>query len=131
MNTITTLDRASLRLLDQEIAKALQVVAEQHGLSIAIKPGTFSSNFATLKVEIQTKNSNGEVNSKERQDYLLYASLEGLKPEWLGKQFRLDGRFYTVTGYVPRRHKMPINAKRDDGKEFKFTSNQIKVAFAA
>jgi hypothetical protein len=61
------------------------------------------------------------------KDFINYASMYGLEPSDLGKEFKSRGKTYRITGFKPRSHKYPILAVNvRTGKAFKFMVEDVK-----
>lgn len=116
---ITEINRDVIRLLRPKIEAALAGIAKEHDLVIKLGAGNFMPTNLTLKLEIATKTEDGEVNSREVEDFKHNAFLYGLKAEDLGKEFTFRGETYMITGLRRKAHKNPILVKRvHDGKVF-------------
>jgi hypothetical protein len=129
---IRVFDRTSAKMLGAEIEAALQDVARKHGIAIRRGHGTFdNSNFA-LKVECSViDQGTGEAITREKRDFTAYATLYGLEPSDLGRQFEFRGHIYTITGLKTGASRFPILAERGaDGKTFKFPVDTIKARLA-
>jgi len=114
----------------QLIRQAVDVVikAEMAKLGLDAKSGrmTYSDGSCTLKVEIVTRNADGSANSKQAEDFKAYASMYGLEPEDLGKEFTHRGVVYKIVGLKTRGRKFPIQVERvHDGKTFKFPDHTV------
>ena len=127
---ITQFDRATCRMVSQAIEKAVQGVAEEFGIGIRRGRGTFSGPTFTMKLECGIK-ENGEVLTKEAQDFKQLASAYGLKPTDLGRTFCLRGNSYKIVGLKARSTKYPILVERADGKRFKQDESTVKAMLAA
>lgn len=125
---ITIFDRSSCRLLREEIDAALIPVADKFGISFKGGPIRFSSDNMTIKIEAATKDSDGQVNSKEKTNFDLYGKSYGFEPEDFGAAFKLRGESYEIIGLTPRSRKFPVLGKRTDGKVFKFNSTDVLMA---
>lgn len=87
----------------------------------------FSDANFTVKLEAALI-VDGEVKSKEAAEFEQYAGLVGLKPEDLGRQFKANGKMYTISGLKMTNHKYPIIATNRYGQPYKFTETQVKLA---
>lgn len=109
-----------LRAINADLSQALVAIAEKHGVQIKVGSGSFTSDNATVKVEIAAIASDGTAKTKEATDFERYATSYGLKPEDLGKTFSYGGKEYTLVGAKPRSTKYPLLAKDNrSGKTFK------------
>jgi cell division ATPase FtsA len=122
-----TINKDTLRLLREEINEAVNSVAEKHGIKIHAGNATYSHSGtnATFKLEVAIE-KDGEVIDKDAQSFLDYATLLGLEPEMLFKQFKAYGKTYKLVGYSPRAQKYPFLAERD-GKRYKLPKDAVKA----
>jgi hypothetical protein len=106
---ITTFTRQNLPALRADIDAALKAVGEKHGIVVKTDGGgSFSPTNYTVKVGAAVKAENGEVVTKEAQDFKMLASSYGLPLEMLNKEFFVAGVSHKVTGIYPRKHKYPV-----------------------
>ena len=124
---INQFDRTNLRMIREMIDQELADLGERLGVSIKAGSASFTSNNATYKLQIATISEEGEICTKEAEDFKLYCFRWGLAPDDLGREFNFRGNTYTITGAKPRSYQYPILATRGyDGKSFKFAVDQIK-----
>jgi len=124
---ITRIDRPTCRLLRERINESLQTLADELGVEIEAGNASYSGANATFKLLISTKNTDGTVNSKEAENFKVYAYRWGLSPDDLYKTFDSKGETYKITGASPRASRYPILAERvSDSREFKFPADIIK-----
>ena len=127
---ITTINRETLRQLEDIINAKLVEVSGETGLAIKWQSASFLSTTAIIKLSVGVVGENGEVSTKEADDYRYFAPLCDLPLDWLGKSFHKDRREYTVRGYLSRSKRMPILCERDDGKQFKFPIFSVREYMA-
>jgi|GEM_PF-716710 len=125
---ITSFDRSTCRLLRNELDATLKSLADKYDISIKAGGARFSSDNATFKLEIATKGSDGQVNSREKTDFEIYAGVFGFKSDDFGATFRLYGEDYTIIGLKPRSRKYPVLGKRKDGKVYKLNATDVLMA---
>jgi len=129
---ITQIDRSVCRLLRERLDISLKALAEELGVEIEAGNASFNGSNATFKLKISTKNNDGTVNSKEAEDFKMYAFRWGLKPEDLNKEVIINGETYRISGAKPRSSKYPILAEQLTGSRagttFKFTPFRIQLA---
>ena len=125
---ITRFDRPTIKALRTPIEDALKDLATKHGIVIKVGNGSYTEATVTFKLELATIDKTGTVQSKEAQDFKMYALLFGLKTENLGQSF-LDysGEKFTVIGAKPRSTKFPILVEDSKGKRFKFPANRVQL----
>ena len=124
---IEQFDKPILRLLSAEIEQALAPIATKYGISLTYKGASYSATNATLKIEAATIGTSGD-QSKEREDFKLYAGMYGLKATDLDAKIIYAGKPYQITGMNPRRTKYPIMARRFDGVSMCLTASGVKSA---
>jgi hypothetical protein len=67
----------------------------------------------------------GEVVTKESEDFRRYAHEYGLKPEWLGKTFESRGQEFTIVGLSTRAKKYKVIARNSEGVGYKFHHDSV------
>jgi hypothetical protein len=129
---ITTIDRATCKLLRDEMNAALQAVATKHGIQITAKNGTFSPTAFTLKFEAAVIGSSGVAETKEREAFKQLAELYSLKADWLDKSFNHGSDSYTIIGLNSRKHKRPVLCQQKaNGKVYLFEARLVQMLMAA
>lgn len=121
-------DKAAVRTLRDQIQAALDELSEQLDVQIKLGSATFTSENITFKMEVASLNDDGEAISRMVTDFQRMASLYGLKPEDLNREFTMRGNTYKVVGAVPRRSKYPLVCECN-GKRFKFAAETVKMCF--
>lgn len=125
---IKSFDRSNLRVLADDIRTALKSVASKHGISLTYKNARFSASNVTIKLEGAVIGTGGVVETKEHQDWKLYAPRYGLNTEWLGKAFVHGPDQFVISGLSTRKSKYPVLATCiRNQKRFKFPANTVKV----
>ena len=125
---ITSLDRAAVKSLRDEMSAALKAVAARHGIEITVGNASFSHTNAKFSVALAVKDKRGKVLSAEAEAFKRHAERFGLVPEDLNKSFKYADRKYTITGCLPRSRRYPILARRDDGTTVKFNAKMVSNA---
>jgi hypothetical protein len=119
-------DKTNCRLLAEEIERALEPVAERHGIVIQRGRGSFSPTNYTLKVECSVR-LHGETVTREAEAFKRYAEHYGFKPEDLGKIISHGGRQFRIIGLKPLSRRFPILAERlPDCKRFGLPANALR-----
>lgn len=128
---ITEFDKTNLRLLRAAIDDALAPVATQFNISLKCGNASYRPERVTFKVEGALIDSNtGVAMTKERQDFVQYAPLEGIPADKLDKVFKFRNEAYVITGYKSKSWKNPILGKNTStGKTYKFSTSMVKAAF--
>lgn len=130
MPTAKKIDRATLRLISEDALKALQEVADKYGITLSQGRSTYSNgDTGTLKFEmvLRTQDADGNVLSRQALDFQKHASLYGLDPSDLGREFDSNGKKYRITGLAGGRSTYPILAENlSNGKTYKFAADIIQ-----
>jgi len=116
------INRDFLKRIRPAIEKDLMDLSKTHNINIKCGSASFGDNHATFKLEISTIGENGEVMTKEAEDFKVYCHRWGLKESDLGRTFNHFGDTYKITGAKPRSSKYPILAKKltGNGGTYKF-----------
>ncbi len=126
MATISKFDKATAKMVSEEVLSALRAVAEKHGLGVVSKGGKYSLETFTPRFEFAIKSKEGILETTEAKNFKVWAESFGLTADDLGKTFLFRGSKYTITGLKPSAPKFPILAKREDGRGFKFPAESVK-----
>jgi hypothetical protein len=127
-----TLERSSVRALSEDIMEALKTVADKHGIHFASKGARFTPSNCTFKIEASVIGDNGVVESQERKDFVQYAFMYKLKPEWLDKTFVHGTDTFTITGLSTRKSKNPVLCRNErNQKTYIFPANTVAVMMYA
>ena len=104
-----------------------EVVEKEFGteLKFQMKGFSYSAENCTFKIEAATIAHDGVVNSQERKAFVRLADMYGMAPAFLDKTFKQGAYSFTVTGLNTRRRKYPVCCKRDDGKNYSFTTDTV------
>lgn len=105
--------RPLLRTLHAEFTEALEAVAKRHGVGIQLGNASFTSQNATFKVQVAVTGKGGVADTREAQDFRIFASSYGLSADDLGQTFPYGGKEYTIVGLSRKSTKYPILCKRD------------------
>jgi hypothetical protein len=126
---ITRCNQDVVRMLRNEIQKALNKVASTHGVSVRLGSGSYTEQNVRFALEVATIGQDGEVNNREASDFKSMAHLYGLKPNDLGKTVELRGTKFEIVGLRTKSYRFPIMGKRlYDGKIFKLPAESIASA---
>lgn len=129
MPKITTLDKSTIQTIRGEIALALKDIENRYGIVLKTGSCRYSSSAATMKLEIATIGSQGEVVDVEMAALRANYRLLGLEDKHLTQQFRLGGKTFQLKGYKAARYAKPFSLHCvDDGKTYVARETQVKVA---
>jgi hypothetical protein len=120
------MDKALVKAIVADMEKAMQLVADLHGVDYQRKAGTFTSTSLNVRgVFSVVEKGEGGVNlaSPEAAAFTRYAASEGIDPDALGKTVTYGGYEYRIVGFRPKASKFPIMVERvSDGKRMAFTA---------
>lgn len=128
---ITEFNRKTCCSVSEQIEAHLAGLADELGIKITSKGGSYSDTSYTLKIECATISEDGQVQTKEATDFALYASRYGLEADDLGKTFTRSGDLYTIVGCKPRSRKYPILVRKSGGKLIKFPADTVRLHLQA
>jgi hypothetical protein len=125
------MDRETVKTIAAKVEDAVRAIGEEHGVQIKYKGGNYTESSAVLKLEV-AEIRGGEAVTREAEDFRRYASLFGLRPEDLGREFKdWSGDAYKVVGAKPNSRKYPILVKNlTSGKTFKFPEGRVQAALS-
>ena len=124
------MNKAQVQQMRTEIKTALSDVAKKYGMDITKANATYNDCGVDWRLSFSGQNSSG--NTAEEQHYADYASMYGMKSEWLGQNYKdWNGDEFTLVGMKSRRQKYQFLGKRvSDGRTYKFMANHIVEAFS-
>lgn len=128
---MNTINRENIRLLQSDMMEALKDVALKHGVQFSYKGGNFTPENVTLKIEAALLGANGVAETKERNNFVRYAGMYNLKPEWIDQTFELDEDTYTIVGLNTRKQKCPVLCKNSAGKTYCIRHTTVQMAMNA
>ena len=121
------MDTNKIRLMREAIDTALVSVGEQFKVQIKAGNASYRDSSVTFKVEANEIGDIGEVEPKEKQDFLRFARSYGFQPSDFGKGFQLaNSKVYKIAGLKPRSQKYPVLGESEDGRLFKFDTETVK-----
>ncbi len=128
MAKITQFDSVACRHLRERLNSALAAVAADEGIKLEIGKMTYTRDgkFVSMKLDAAIVLGDGRAASREADDFLKYAAMEGLKPEHLNAQVSLGGRKFTIRGYRARSPRKPIELEDAGGKIYVTTVADVK-----
>lgn len=128
-NVLTKFDRETARLFADRVKAVLSPLAQEFGLDVALRGGTYDDLKLLSKVEFTVKTTGNGVSGAEAE-FGKYCGWFGLTPDAFGASFSYNGKLYTVAGIAPKRLKRPIiGARVPDGKRFLFEAEVVKRCF--
>lgn len=126
---IKQFDKATCRLIGQEVEAALAAVAAKHGLVATYAGGSFTGAEFTAKARFSLAQSNPAAADAERAEFAQYCEFFGLKPEHYGKTVSTPKGELTLIGFELKRSKFPIKVRHANG-EVKLYTAEVTKRFA-
>jgi hypothetical protein len=127
---ITKFDKPSCKMVGQEIEKALQAFAAQHGITIQYGGGSIKSDIDfSLKLRLQVADPAAR-EAGERQEFKMYCGIYHLTEDHYGKVAQINGRAMRLVGFAPNRPKFPLKAQCLDNGEIRLLTEKSLPRFA-
>ncbi len=127
-----SLTKESVRLLRDSLDKFLSDFETVTGFKATVGHGRFSADSVVFKVELGRVGADGQANTQAADAFRQLAGLYGLQADDLGRQFRLRGEQFVITGASHRSRKYPILARSvSTGRGWKFPPDAVRRALEA
>ena len=126
---ITRFTRESVKLISDEIDKALDVIREAYGLKeLYLESVNFMLDSMTVKLKGRTYPEKDTLVTDYREaETKFFLERFELPDDFLQMQFIMGGKHYMVERIETRNPKYPVIAQcLDDGKNYKFSVEQMK-----
>lgn len=126
---IEKIDRNVCKDIRSELDSELASIGERLGLSLRMGGGSFSSDSATFKLEVELLSETGRPISKEETYLNQNHEFLGIPKDWLGAKLKdpRTGKLYYLRGYKSRAPKRPFIIETVDGfNQFITTEKAIK-----
>ena len=125
---ISGFNKQNIRQLQNELESAIKKICRQYELDVEMDGGVFNDTTASLKFKITVPNSDGTKRNPLIEDFKKYASVYGLDPTDLGREFDSGTSRYTIIGLKPQNRDYPIIVRGARGGEFKFRASDVRTA---
>ena len=123
---IKQFDRKNLKALRQDMNAALAAIEAQYGIKIHVGNASFSDNEVTFKTKCNTIGEGGKAQTKEANQWKLYAELNGVGQFSVGDRVTIQGQVFTIEGWNTRAKKSPVMIKDvATGKSYKCPKNVL------
>ena len=125
------MDKDKALQVRSQVIEDLAALCDERGLSLSVQ-GTvkYGPTYVTLTLQFAEVGAGGVVQSREAEDFAMFATLDDVPKSALGRTFVVNGAEFKLTGYNLRATKSPYLATRlSDGKRFKFTPAAIRREF--
>ena len=126
---VNKIDRDFCKDIRSELDSVLASIGEKLGVSLRMGGGSFSSDSATFKLEVELLSETGRPISKEETYLNDNHELLGIPKDWLGAKLKdpRDGKLYYLRGYKARSPKRPFIIETVDGfNKYVTTESGIK-----
>ena len=132
------IDRALLKAIHDDVNVALAIVAKKHGVLLSMGNARFTTTSATMKMDISIADAGtiaagttGGVTAKTARaeaDFKAYATMHGLKPEWLHTSVMIHGKSLEIAGLLPNKHKNVVLVRGTGGGQYIISAREILAA---
>jgi len=123
---IQQFDRKNLKALRQDMNDVLKAVELRYGIQINVGNASFSDNEVTFKTKCNTIGEGGKAQTKEANQWKLYAELNGVGQFSVGDRVTIQGQVFTIEGWNTRAKKSPVMIKDvATGKSYKCPKNVL------
>lgn len=112
----------------RESEEALKTIAEKYNVNIKTGKIKYDSDSFDMNVSVTKKEVNGK--SFEQAEFEKYCFLYGFSPEDYNKTFISGGKKFILYGFKTSARTMPVLAKGNDGKNYKFGTEVKKLIVA-
>lgn len=125
---IKSFDKSNLKQLRVDMESALLAVAQKHNIKIQVGSARFTETNTTFKVELSTKSTDGQVNTRSVSDFKELCASYGLKPEHLGQTFTYAGERFRLDGMAGARSikYVFLATKLRDGKQYRVPESYVR-----
>ena len=111
--------KSDLQALRIDLNELLDALNKNSKFTLKLGNCSYSDAEATFQLKLT---ADGEMTS-EQSNVELFTDFK------YGDKVKLaDGKIFTITGFIPRRRKNPIQIEDDRGKGYKCTENHLKNA---
>ena len=123
---IKQFDRKNLKALRQDMNDVLKAVELRYGIKINVGNASFSDNEVTFKTKCNTLGEGGKAQTKEANQWKLYAELNGVGQFSVGDRITIQGQVFSIEGWNTRAKKSPVMIKEvATGKSYKCPKNVL------
>ncbi|OGO52528.1 MAG: hypothetical protein A2148_08505 [Chloroflexi bacterium RBG_16_68_14] len=122
----------TVRKVVVRVEELLKPLEAEFGVRATSAPGgSYSGSCLTMKVDISFVGSDGVAATLLVQDFRRFASLHGLTPDALGREFTFQGKRYQITGLRVNARRFPIECLRSDGQRVAFPADNPAITQVA
>jgi len=125
---IKQLDRLTMQYIRQRLHATLNQLAGEMNIMIELGACSFRTHNCRLQLNLAVLDSKGKPIQEEVEAFRHNAVLFGFEDTDLGKEFTLNGKVYTVSGFSPKSQKTPVLVRSKNGKNSKFSCRVVLEA---
>lgn len=114
------INKETLALFREDFAQAVKELESKYNVDISLGGIGYELNNFHCTMNVRKK-------GLDNAEWNWYCGKYGFTPEDFGKTFIHNHKTYTITG-IKKGSKYPIQARREDGKEFGFSPSLINIA---
>ena len=126
IKSFKNLSKSDFEQFRQDIGNELESLGKKYGVVFKAGNISYMAGNASIKLEANCISSDGEVITKEAEDFKMMASLYGLKKEDLGRKFKSNGQVYVIAGWLRRSRTLPVLCKIENGGQIKCSVESVK-----
>lgn len=129
---MTDLTAKSLKAFEAALLSVMTATAKEHGVTLRFAGGNFSSEKATLKLEVLRGATKGELEATRKEQFMRYANMKysDVKPEWFGALVDFGKTTFRVIGYLNSRSTKCIELEATlTGKRARCSPDAIEARF--
>lgn len=125
---ISQLDKLTMQYVSQRLRANLSQLAQELNLKIEIGTCSFNTHNCRVHLNLAVLDSKGKPINEEVEAFRRYAPLLGFEEADLNKEFNLNGKPYSIVGFISKNQKTPVLVKSKDGKNHKFSCQKVLEA---
>lgn len=131
MTKINNFGRTNHTIVGNKVLTALRALEAELGVKFATEGGQFGTSGGYIRLGVEVLDA-GNGKSGPQVEYEYHAYRHGLKAEWYGQPFYMDGVEYKIVGLNLGSPKYAVQIERvRDGKQFKATASGVKRSLEA
>tara|TARA_R110001592_G_scaffold77485_1_gene233137 strand:+ start:6325 stop:6720 length:396 start_codon:yes stop_codon:yes gene_type:complete len=116
---IQNFQRQTVKNLRSEIENALAEISSRYGIDVNVGNARFSNTNVDFKLTLNVLGEGGTVITAEGKAFERVKNSYGFGHLSVGDSIKIDGSYYTVTGFNSRRRSYPISFVDNSGRSFK------------
>jgi hypothetical protein len=130
------MDLQAFKAIAPKLDAELDAVFQRYGLKTFKRSASIDSingqvHFRLVLNDTNLKDAAGNATTPEAEFFKKMAAYYDLKPEWLGRTFKLHGKTFTVKGLRSGRAKKTVMIEGDGGKRYVIEPSVVKTHMSA